>query len=336
MILFLAGCGPSAEQIATMTAAAWTPTPVPTPTATPIPYDLTVHIADESGAPIAGASLELGEPGSSEPVLTDQAGQHTWMGLGGPAVSLNASAPGYHPAVQVLSLERGPSEIVLILQRDPLGLLTADACAPDEQVLYMEDYQDGKGEGWQQMTAALDFNAQNGWSVSTGEDGDQFATFSGGFEGGDDLQNKVFDNLVWRLNIRTHGTDGFSFLNLRHAPKQGGETRYTIQWGANALLALARLDFPDVGHFDVGRSQFRAKQDQWYYVEASYFQGLVQIWVDGKKQIEWQDPQPLPPGTIGLEAHAPNDPNTMYFFDDLSVCELSAPFSTSMYKTPAQ
>ena len=319
-----------------MTAAAWTPTPVPTPTATPIPYDLTVHIADEAGAPIAGASIVVTESGSSEPVLTDASGQYAWSGLNGPQVSLSASAPGYHAAVQTLSLERGPSEMALVLQRDPLGLRAADACTPEEQLLYIEDYQTGKAPGWQQMTAALDFNAQNGWSITTGDDGDQFATFTGGFENLDDLQGPVFDNLVWRLSIRTHGTDGFSFLNLRHTPKQGGETRYTIQWGANAFLALARLDFPDVGHFDVARSQFQARQDQWYYVEVSYFQGQIQVWVDGKKQIEWQDPQPLPPGMISLEAHAPNDPNTMYYFDDLSVCELSAPFAASMYKPPAQ
>ena len=43
-MLVLSGCGPSAEQVATMTASAWTPTPpppTPTPTATPVPYGLT-------------------------------------------------------------------------------------------------------------------------------------------------------------------------------------------------------------------------------------------------------------------------------------------------------
>ena len=61
---------------------------------------------------------------------------------------------------------------------------------------------------------------------------------------------------------------------------------------------------------------------------------MVQVWIDGKKLIEYQDPQPLPAGMISLEAHAPQDPNTMYYFDDLSVCELSAPFTTSLYKPP--
>ena len=34
--------------------------------------------------------------------------------------------------------------------------------------------------------------------------------------------------------------------------------------------------------------------------------------------------KPLPAGTIGLEAHIWKDANTIYYFDDLSVCELSA------------
>lgn len=34
LLLFMAGCGPSSEEIATMTASAWTPTPPPTATIT--------------------------------------------------------------------------------------------------------------------------------------------------------------------------------------------------------------------------------------------------------------------------------------------------------------
>lgn len=336
IFILLAGCGPSAQQITTMTAAAWTPTPAPTPTATPIPYDLTVHIADEGGAPLTGASVVLLESGSNQPIQIDASGQYTWTNLQGPEVNLSVSAPGYHPAVQPVTLERGSTEMALILQRDPLGLLAADACAPDEKLLYMEDFQDGKAQGWQHITAATDFGAQNGWGVVQKEEGNQVAAFTGGHEDLDDLQGMTFDNFAWRLRIQAQGRDGFSFINLKHAPKPGGETRYPIQWGTTPFMTLTRLDIPDVGHFPVGNSSLRVKEGQWYYAEVSVYQGLIQVWVDGRKLIEYQDPQPLPAGMISLEAHAPNDPNTAYYFDDLSVCELSAPFATSMYKPPAQ
>ena len=61
--LLASACGPSAEQIATMTASAWTSTPKPTSTPeptltpTPMPYDLTVKVTDAGGSPIAGASV---------------------------------------------------------------------------------------------------------------------------------------------------------------------------------------------------------------------------------------------------------------------------------------
>jgi hypothetical protein len=333
VLLLVAGCGPSPEQIVPMTAAAWTPTPLPSPTPTPVPYALTVQITDESGAGIA-AEIVLPESGSEEAVQTDASGTYTWASVDGPSGTLQISAPGYHAASQPVTLERGPNELAVVLERDPLGLAAADACAPDEKLLYIEDYQDGKAQGWRNLTAAVDFGAQNGWSIAAMEDGDQLATFTGGHEDLDDMESQVFDDSVWRLRVMTQGTDGFSFLNLRHALKQGGETRYTLQWGANPFLALGRLDFPDVGHFDVARGSMRAKQGQWYYFEIAYYQGSVQVWVDGKTQIEYTDPQPLPAGMISLEAHAPKDPNTKYYFDDHSVCELSAPFTTSMYKPP--
>ena len=61
-VLLMASCGPSAEEVATMTAEAWTATPLPTatptltPTPTPIPFDVTVKITDQDGNPIPGAA----------------------------------------------------------------------------------------------------------------------------------------------------------------------------------------------------------------------------------------------------------------------------------------
>ena len=336
IFVLLAGCAPSAQEIATMTAAAWTPTPVATLTPTPVPYDLTVHIADEAGTPLAGVSIILPESGSNEPVQTDASGQYTWTGLRGPSISLTASAQGYVPAVQPVILEVGSTEMALILQRDPLGLLAADACAPNEKLLYIEDFQDGKAQGWNNLTAGAEFGAQSGWSIAAEETGDQVALFTGGHEGLDQLEGMTFEDFVWRLNVRARGSDGFSFLNLKWVPAPEGGTRYPIQWGTNALLDVTRLQMPAPGHFSVAQSTFRATDDQWYYLELSVYEGLIQVWLDGEKLVEYQDPQPLPAGMISLEAHAPNDANTTYSFDDLSVCELSAPFATSMYKAPAE
>jgi hypothetical protein len=336
LFFFLAGCARSESEIATMTAAAWTPTPPPTPTATPVPYDLTVHIADEAGSPLAGVSIVMTESGSEEPIQTDASGAYTWTNVRGPTVNLSVSEPGYVSAAQPVTLERGLTEMALILQRDPLGLLAADACATGERLVYIEDFQDGKAQGWNNMTAGAELAADNGWSIAAEETGDQVGLFTGPHEGIDQLEGMTFEDFVWRLNVRARGSDGFSFLNLKWVPSPEGGTRYPIQWGTNALLDVTRLQMPTPGHFSVAQSTFRAQDDQWYYLELSVFQGLIQVWLDGEKLVEYQDPQPLPAGMISLEAHAPNDGNTTYAFDDLAVCELSGPFTTTMYKPPAE
>jgi hypothetical protein len=335
-LILLSGCGPSPEESAIMTQESWTPTPQPTPTATPIPYDLIVHIFDENGGPIPEAAITVADTPDAQPFAADATGVVTINNLPSPSVSLRVSAPGYIPALQTVMMQRGPNEMALNLRPDPFGLVAANACAPSEQLLYMEDFQDNKAQGWREITAATEFGAENGWSIAPVEEGNFAATFTGPHEDLDDLEGQTFDNVVWRLKVRTHGTDGFSFLNLRRATKADGETRYPLQWGASVLTDLTRLDTPDVGHLDVSRSSMRLKQDRWYYFEISYFQGNIQVWVDGKKIIDYTDPQPLPPGMISMEAHVPNDPNTTYAFDDLSVCGLSGPFSTSLYKPPAQ
>ena len=83
ILVLLTACGPSAEQSATMTASAWTPTPPPTATPTPVPYNVNVSIADESGAPIAGANIVFPESGNGEPVQANEQGQFSWNNLEG-------------------------------------------------------------------------------------------------------------------------------------------------------------------------------------------------------------------------------------------------------------
>jgi hypothetical protein len=317
-----------------MTAAAWTPTPPPT--ATPVPYGLTITVADEAGAPVAGASIVLPESGSDQPVQADETGKYAWPNLAGPQTTLKVSAPGYIPAEQTATLQPGPNEVGVVLKGDPLGLRAVDACAPGEKLLYIEDFQDGKAQGWNNITGAVEVGAKNGWMLGPMEQGNDAVYFTGTYHDLDMLQDMTFDNVVWRLKVMTTGTDGWSFLNLKFSdPNPEGGTRYVLQWGATPQLDLTRMQNPSPGAFSVGRSSFQAKEGQWYNVEFSAYQGQVQVWVDGKQEIDYQDPKPIDPGLISLEVNIPKDPQTLYAFDDLSVCELTAPFSTSIY-TPAQ
>ena len=165
LLLLLSGCGPSAEQIATMTASAWTPTPLPTATPTPLPYDLTVTVVDETGAPIAGASIVFPESGDGSPMQANDQGQYSWNNLRGEAVSLTVSAQGYVNAEQTATIQRGPNEVKVTLKRDPFAILPSEVCAPDQKILYVEDFQDGKSQGWQNISLGVDGNMPNGWTL---------------------------------------------------------------------------------------------------------------------------------------------------------------------------
>jgi Carboxypeptidase regulatory-like domain len=94
----LTACGPSQDQISTMTASAWTPTHQPTatsdPTATstPVPYDLTVSVLDTAGTPVAGAQVVFPESGSGEAVTVDASGKFSWTNLPGAETTLNVTA----------------------------------------------------------------------------------------------------------------------------------------------------------------------------------------------------------------------------------------------------
>jgi hypothetical protein len=336
LALLIVGCGAPATPLPTPTPTL-TPTPAPTatptltPTATPIPYDLSVTVTDADGNPIAGAELNLAIAGAAQgdTVKTDNSGIATWTDLPGEAVTLDARAQGYKPAQAAQTIVRGKNDMPIKLERDPFGLLPAQACGEGETLLYIEDFQDGKAQGWQNITGAIDYAAQNGWSITSTTEGNQSLTYAKVPEGADSLQNYTFDDAVWRLKVMVAGNDGFSFLNWRQAPAPGGETRYPLQWSdGGVMMALTRLEMPGAGHFPVGQTQLSMTQNRWYYMEISSYQGEIQVWVDGRSIVVYKDPKPLPPGTIGLEAHMSNGAKATYSFDDLAVCQLSAPFKS--------
>ncbi len=334
-IVTLVGCRPSGQPAATRTLTPPTSAPPPGQTATPNAYSLTIHVQDANGAAIPNASVVIPEAGSTAAKKTDASGTLSWMNLPDPEVNLKVSAPGYYGASQPVTMNPGKTELVITLLADPFALLPADACAPNEKLLYSEDFEDGQAPGWPNITAAVDSHADNGWSVRAQSDGNQTASVTGIHESVDDLQGYTFKDVVWRLRVMEHGQDGFSVLDFRHAQAAGIDTRYAIEWGAAPYMSLVHMQTPDTGSNAGKVSTLRMQPDRWYYLEISAYQAVIQVWVNGRQLLEYDDPQPLPAGTIGLEAHIFKDPQTAYFFDDLSVCELNAPFATSLYKPPA-
>jgi len=335
VVFVLAACGPSPEEAATMTASAWTPTPVPptsTPTPTPIPYDLSVSVTDADGVAVSGANITLA--GDDVPVFTGEDGKATWTNLPEPDGTATIAAQGYIASEQTFSLSRGPNELSFTLERDSNGLLPSQACAAGESLLYIEDFQDNEAEGWPE----IDLHA-NGWTVGeyASEPGNMVASNNNMAHQGNNLQDKTFSDAVWRVRFVIEGRRPLSFnwlvnYGIQIDGQQIDDSRYQIVADTDGV-GLRRLTLPAL---NIGAaSGSGASAGNWHNIEISTFQGETQVWLDGKKVAGYVDPKPLPGGGIGLELFSfdSSKPDTVVYFDNISVCGLSAPF-VSNYVTP--
>jgi len=351
-VILLTACGPSAEQIATMTASAWTPTPRPTatptitPSPTPVPYDLTVKVVDADGNPITGASVVFPESGNGEPVAADDAGQAAWSNLNGPNVSVTVTAQGYLKGEQGAALERGPNEIIVKLERDPFGLLPSTACAAGESLLYMEDFQDGQTD----MAHNEDGGAPVPFSPAVDEAGNtvlihDFATPVGDYSSyltrGADGSPITFGDAVWRMRFMiTKETDWGLGWQGAGPTEFGGITTsgssYGIYFNTGRHTGMTRSIWdasgqpvPDAGLGFVDKVLI-LKTNTWLYIEISSYQGHLQVWLDGVFAVDAVDPTPLPPGGFDIGR---GNAGIMYF-DAISVCGLSAPFVSMSSPVP--
>ncbi len=348
LLIFLASCGPSPEEIATMTASAWTVTPTitPSPTPTPIPYDLTLKVTDADGNAITGASVTLGD---SEPVLTDENGTVTWTNLAAPDGSLAVAAQGYFASDQTFSLNRGPNEVVIAMERDLNGLPASLACAPGETPLYVEDFQDGNAQG----IDVVNFKV-GGWSIGPAPDLAENSVMTlalpdlyGGRVSENELAGveEVFPaNAVWRFNIQITEPGTYIFFWQRAQEPYQSDTgqvdwsRYMIHLGTTAggrgdrASAVIREQPPVAPFVITNRIVEFFKPNTWYQIEISAFDGNVKVWLDGKEVSDYVDPQPMPGGGFGIAAELVKSGGIAYY-DNMSVCGLSAPFA-SLYVAP--
>lgn len=334
LLIFAGACGPSPEQIATMTAAAWTPTPLPTPTATPLPYDLTVKVTDAEGNPIMGANVLFPSVGGGRPFTTNEEGQVSWTDLSTSTGSITATMQGYFPSEQPLTLERGPNEVVFALKRDPFGLLSSAACTENESLLYVEDFQRGSTDQWGSIESQMD-----GWSVGEHpeEPGNYVAINNSPDHIGANLDGGwQFQETVWRVRYFVIGRRGISFNWLQNwgiefDGQAADDMRYQIIVGASSN-EVHRLILPSSNR-TVDRG-YAVKTPGWHLIEISLFQDSLQIWIDGVLNMDHIDSNPLPAGTIGIELFPPQDPDTLVYFDDIRVCGLNVPFTSTYSSTP--
>jgi len=326
LAILIAACGPSADEVATLTADAWTPTPKPTNTPSPIPYDVTLKVEDQEGVPIVGVFVAVneleGQVGGLQ--ISNDSGEVNWLGLPGDVASLSMAGQGYFSYEFQAQIERGENLLSVQLERDPNGLLPSEACSPAEKIIYIDDFEDRRAKEWPE----IDFGSQ-GWSFEKDEEEniavvartDDFISTM--------MQNFIFENFVWRskflVSEEVLGAVQFSWA------VNGPPIQYSMGFGydrfANNPIDRLHPEAPGgVLPSVVNRNSDPPAKGVWHNLEISYFDGLSTIWLDGVEWLVYEDPSPL--GHGGLVLSVDSQPGGSIYFDNFSVCELSQGFET--------
>ena len=307
-----------------------TSTPIPTPTSTPVPYDLTIQVTDADGNPIANVTLNLTEFNNNASQVTGADGEIVWQNLPGDTVTLDAMAQGYFPIHETKQIERGQNLVSLILERDPFGILTSEACSPKETLLYLEDFQDKKADSLAGLQTGLP-----GFQIGTDSAGDIVLVIDQATSSITTLENVKLTNAVWRFRVfYTQATEYGLTLHWLETV-DGDYMTYEIFLPAISTFIAPITRFDPGGVFDMGFIETLPSPEIWHLIEISSYNGEIQYWMDGKVIKRFQDPGALSDGTFGIGGTGLLGASELpIYIDDISVCGLSAPFTSLLTPTP--
>lgn len=171
----------------------------------------------------------------------------------------------------------------------------------DWTVLFSDDFEDGKADGWEVIVAE---GPSAGWKVE--REGTNYV-FSG--RGHSLVRLKEGGWSDYRFKAKVKLIEGSLHLNYRLS----GCIRYFIGFN-NGGLYLSRT-LPCGTHTDLRRSSAYHAFGQWYTIEILGVGANIKIYIDGVLKIDYTDANPVLFGTIGLEAL----PGSRVLVDDVQV-----------------
>lgn len=222
---------------------------------------------------------------------------------------------------------------------DPLGLTPSQACGASEEFLYLEDFQAHRAPGWDLINEEL-----RGWSMESAPDEPGNIVAAARYSDGvvepisDRLLDMQVEDAVWRARFLlsqpfASQQNWLSFnwkKNLEPLEVNGQQvfdSRYQIIFGSGFQF-MGRSQRP-VASENIYQVQGALKAGIWHWVEIASYKDETGLWLNGARIVLYKDPEPLPPGTIGLEMWLKNSGITVYF-DNISICKLSAPFESML------
>jgi len=210
---------------------------------------------------------------------------------------------------------------------NPSGLLASEACLPGERLVYFEDFQDNKAQGWPE----IEYRAQ-GWDIIPHPDsqGNMVAKFPCETETGILLSDFTFDNAAWRVFFMPKGNPNVISFDWHQNAYPDKFEAYSVGFaeGSVRVIRVSAHSLPEhileVVLLDIEQN---VKKDVWHLLEISSYNTTLEVWLDGTQLLTYVDPQPLPGGQIGLGLSVSEYEDSIVYYDNLAVCELSEPFA---------
>ena len=313
VLLIIVSCGPSPEAIATMTASAWTPTPEMTPTPTPVPYDLEVTLQDETGSALTMMAYVAVEELGDAPALVDGSGMAAFSNLPGKEVTFKLTAQGFVPAEEKVTLERGLNSLTFTMGVDPKQVLPSTACLPNQELLYIEDFEDGQMQEWENVFQPI-------WDFVEFEDRGTVLVLDPP-EGEEARSSRPvdYDNIVWHFDLMRESGDQLMWISM-HDVGYGVYFAH-IYNGINVILQHMNPE----GGYDLGQRSLPAPDGEtWNKFSMAYFDGELQLWLDDELHIGAVDDDPIASGPLYLDFMSSS---AKAYFDNLVICGLDEPYT---------
>ena len=228
------------------------------------------------------------------------------------------------------SIEPGENLMTDNLGQDQYVLSPSQACLPEERLLYLEDFQDNQAQGWPE----IEFHAQ-GWDLTQHPDStiNKVIQFPGETDSSIQLRGLTFEDSVWRIYFMPKGRPNYINFDWHINKYLDPWQMYTIGF-TEGNIGIIRGPGTDPEIVLLNIEGIFLKQDVWHLLEISSYNATQEVWLDGTQLLRYVDPQPLPDGQIGLGILASEYEDSIVFFDNLSVCELSKSFVSILSQDP--
>ncbi len=310
VMLVSAACGPALQT---------TPTS-PAQGAAVSAYSIRVTVSGPDGQAISWARAVLNQAGSDIPRKADEAGQMAWDNLPSPAATLSVFAQGYSAQHQPLSLVQGANTLAVVLQLDPLQVNPAKACSASEKLLYIEDFEDGQAQDFDNLVKPK-------WRLANlPERGIVLVVDSPGGNA-KSMSISEYGNAVWKFDLRASRVMDLDMIWHFSETMEGssaGQSRYAVVLQPGKTL---ELNFARPGENGVlGQTAAPAfAPGEWHSLAIASYKGSLAVWLDGAPALSAEQENSIEKGKFGFQVNPATQGEIS--FDNLVVCGLSAPYA---------